>query len=54
MNHHHEKPEDPSMGGHSLAIPADRPEVGPCLQAFFRQALMDDADKIRNLIPHER
>jgi hypothetical protein len=35
----HETLGNPAMASHSLAILADRPEVGPCLRVFFRQPL---------------
>jgi hypothetical protein len=35
----HETLGYPAMGSHSLAILADRPEVGPCLRVFFGQSL---------------
>ncbi|MES2660337.1 MAG: 5-oxoprolinase subunit PxpB [Verrucomicrobiota bacterium] len=35
----HEKLGNPSMVGHSPPILADRPEVDPCLRAFFSQPL---------------
>ena len=43
----HEMLENRTMNRHSLAIFADRPEVVPCLQSFFRQALSDGIMIIR-------